>query len=169
MILQSDQLKSTLHFHFFLSLLPHAEHDAGSGAGAVHGYGVVDFVEWEGVGDEAVEGHFAGLDEVDEAGDLEVGGCAAAVGAFEDFFEVEWERVDGDFFSGAGHSDKDGAAVGMGELVGEFDDTGVAGGVDHNIRSRFSNDIADFFGEPRAFGGRVERMREAPFFGHFEL
>jgi len=89
-ILQSDQLKSTLPFHFPLSLLPHAEHDSGGGTGAVHGYGVVDFVEREGVGNEAVEGHFTGLDEVDEAGDLEVGGCAAAVGAFEDFFEMEW-------------------------------------------------------------------------------
>ena len=69
---------------------PHAEHDAGGGAGAVHGYGVVDFVERECVGNEAVEGHFSGLDELDEAGNLEIGGCAAAVGAFEDFFEVEW-------------------------------------------------------------------------------
>ena len=149
--------------------LPHAEHDAGGGAGAVHGYGVVDFVEREGVGNEAVEGHFSGLDEVDEAGNLEIGGCAAAVGAFEDFFEMERERVDGDFFSGTGHSDQDGAAIGMGEFVGEFNDAGVACGVDHDIRAGFSDDGADFFGEVGAFGGGVERVRETPFFGHFEL
>ena len=148
---------------------PHAEHDAGGGAGAVHSYGVVDFIEWEGLGDEAVEGHFSGLDEVDEAGNLEIGGCAAAVGAFEDFFEMERERVDGDFFSGAGDSDKDGAAVGMREVVGEFDDAGVAGGVDDDIRAGFSDDFADFFGETGAFGGGVERVSESPFFGHFEL
>ena len=71
-------------------LLPHAEHDAGGGAGAVHGYGVVYFAEREGVGDEAVEGHFTGFDEVDEAGNFKIWGCATAVGAFEDFFEVEW-------------------------------------------------------------------------------
>lgn len=169
MILQSDQLKSTLHFHFFLSLLPHAEHDAGSGAGAVHGYGVVDLIEREGVGNEAVEGHFAGLDEVDEAGNLEIGRRAAAVGAFEDFFEVEWQRVDGDFFSGAGHSYKDGAAIGLREVVGEFDDAGVACGVDDDIRARFFDDFADLFGEAGAFDGGVERVREAPFFCHFEL
>ena len=148
---------------------PHAEHDAGSGAGAVHGDGVVDFVQWKGVGDEAVEGHFAGLDEVDEAGNLEIGRRAAAVGAFEDFFEVKRERVDGDFFSGAGDSDKDGAAVGMGEVVGELDDAGVAGGVDDDIRAGFSDNFADFFGESRALCGGVERVRESPFFGHFEL
>jgi len=135
----------------------------------MHGDGIVDFVEREGVGNEAVEGHFSGLEEVDEAGNLEVGGCAAAVGAFEDFFEVEWERVDGDFFSGAGDSDKDGAAIRMREIVGELDDAGVAGGVDDDIRSRFSDDFADLFGEAGAFGGGVERVRETPFFGHFEL
>jgi len=135
----------------------------------VHGYGVVDLVEREGVGNEAVEGHFAGLDEVDEAGDLEVGGCAATVGAFEDFFEVERERVDGDLFSGAGDSDKDGAAIRMREIIGEFDDAGVAGGVDDDIRAGFSDDFADFFGETGAFGGGVELVRETPFFGHFEL
>ena len=79
MILQCDQLMSTLHFHFFLSLFPHAEHDAGGGAGAVHGDGIVDLLEREGVGDEAVEAHFAGLDEVNEPWDLEVRGNTAAV------------------------------------------------------------------------------------------
>ena len=148
---------------------PHAEHDAGGGAGAVHGDGVVDFVERKSVGNEAVEGHFSGLDEVDEAGDFEIGGCAAAVGAFEDFFEMERERVDGDFFSGAGHSDKDGAAVGMCEIVSKFNDAGVAGGVDDDIRAGFSDDFADFFGKTGAFGGGVERVSESPFFGHFEL
>lgn len=68
----------------------------------MHGDGVVDLVEREGVGDEAIEVHFAGLDEVDETGNLEIGGHAAAVGAFEDFFEVERERVDGDLFSSTG-------------------------------------------------------------------
>ena len=135
----------------------------------MHGNGVIDFVEREGVGDKAVEGHFVGLDEVDEARNLDVGCDAAAVGAFEDFFEMERERVDGDLFSGAGHSDKDSAAIRMSELVGELDDTGIAGGVDHNIRSRFSDDLADFFSERGAFGGGVERVRESPFFGHFEL
>lgn len=168
---QSDQLRSTLHFHFFfsLSLLPHAEHDAGGGAGAVHGDSVVDFIEREGVGDEAVEGHFASVDEVDEAGNLEIGRCAAAVGAFEDFFEMERECVDGDFFSGAGHSDKDGASIGMCEIVSEFDDAGVAGGVYDDIRAGFSNDLTNLFSEGGAFGGGVERVRETPFFGHFEL
>ena len=154
---------------FSLSLPPHAENDAGGGAGAVHGDGVVDFVEREGVGDEAVEVHFAGLDEVDEAGNLEIGGYAAAVGAFEDFFEMKWERVDGDLFSGAGHSDKDGAAIGMREIVGKLDDAGIAGSVDDDIRAGFSDDFADFFGKGWAFGGGVERVRETPFFGHFEL
>ena len=160
---------STLHFHFFLSLFPHTEHDAGGGARAMHSYGVIDFVEREGVGNEAVEGHFSGLDEVDEAGNLEIGSCAAAVGAFKDFFEMERERVDGDFFSGAGDSDKDGASVGMREIVGKLDDAGVAGGVDDDIRTGFSDDFADFFGETGAFGGGVECVRETPFFGHFEL
>jgi len=135
----------------------------------MHDDSVVDFVEWEGVGDKAVEGHFAGLDEVDEARNLDVGCDAAAVGAFEDFFEVERERVDGDLFSGAGDSDKDGAAIRMREIVGELDDAGVAGGVDDDIRSRFSDDLADFFGEAGAFGGGVERVRETPFFGHGQL
>ena len=135
----------------------------------MHGYGVVDFVEREGVGDEAVEGHFAGLDEVDKAGNLEIGGCTAAVGAFEDFFEMERERVDGDFFSGAGHSNEDCAAVGMGEIVSELDDAGIACGVDHDIGAGFSNDGADFFAKGWALGGGVERVRETPFFGHFEL
>ena len=63
------------HFRFPppFSLCPHAEHDAGGGARAVHGDGVVNFVEREGMGDKAVEGHFAGLDEVDEAGNLKIG------------------------------------------------------------------------------------------------
>ncbi len=135
----------------------------------MHGDGVVDFVEWEGVGNEAVKCHFASLDKVDEAGNLEIGRRAAAVGAFEDFFEVERERVDGDLFSGAGHSDKDGASIGMGELVGEFDHAGIASGVDDDIRSRFSDDLADFFSERGAFGGGVERVREAPFFCHGQL
>ncbi len=160
---------STLHFHFFLSLFPHTEHDAGGGAGAVHGYGVVDFVERKSVGNEAIEGHFSGLDKVDEAGNLEIWRCAAAVGAFEDFFEMERECVDRDFFSGTGHSDKDGASISMGELVGDFDDAGVACGVDDDIRAGFSDDLSDFFGEAGAFGGGVERVRETPFSGHFEL
>ena len=162
---------STLHFHFFLSLSlsPHAEHDPGGGAGAVHSDGVIDFVEREGVGDEAVECHFTSLDEVDEPGNLKVGRCAAAVGAFKDFFEMERERVDGDLFSGAGHSDKDGASIGMRELVGKLDDAGVASGVDDDIRAGFSDDFSDFFGEAGAFNGGVEHVRESPFFGHFEL
>ena len=155
--------------HSSPSLLPHAEHDAGGGAGAVHGDGFVNFVEREGVGDEAVEGHFAGSDEVDEAGNFKIGGYAAAVGAFEDFFVVERERVDGDLFSGAGDSDEDGAAVGMGEVVGELDDAGIACGVDHDISAGFSDDGADFFGKGGALGGRVDGVGEAPAGGHFEF
>ena len=66
--LHSSSCYSTLIFRFqvFFLLLPHLEHDAGGGAGAVHGDGIVDLLEREGVGDEAVETHFAGLDEVNE-------------------------------------------------------------------------------------------------------
>jgi len=148
---------------------PHAEHDSGCGAGAVHGDGFINFVEREGVGDEAIEGHFAGLDEVDEAGDFDIRRNAAAVGAFEDFFEMERERVDGDFFSGAGDSNEDGAAVGMGEVVGEFDDAGIASSVDHDIGSGFSDDGADFFGKGRALGGGVDGVGEAPAGGHLKF
>ena len=82
---------------------------------------------------------------------------------------MERERVDGDFFTGAGHSDKNGATIGMSEIVGKFDDAGIAGGIDDNIGSRFSNDLSDFFGESATFCGRVESVSEAPLFGHGEL
>ena len=164
-----ERERAALPFHSSPSLLPHAKNDAGGGSGAVHGDGFINFVEREGVGDEAVEGHFTGLDEVDEAGNLEIGGCAAAVGAFKDFFEVEREGVDEDFFSGSGNSDEDGAAVGMGEIVRELDDAGIACGVDHDIGAGFSNDGADFFGKGWALGGGVEGVGEAPAGGHFEF
>ena len=135
----------------------------------MHGDGVVDFVEREGVGDEAIEGHFAGLDEVDEAGNFKIGGYATAVGAFEDFFEVERERVDGDFFSGAGHTDEDRAPIRMRKVVGELDDAGISGGVDDDISARFSNDGANFFAKGGALGGGVEGVGEAPAGGHFEF
>lgn len=133
------------------------------------GDGFIDLVEGEFVGDEAVKGHLFGVDEVDEAGDFDIGGDAAAVGPFEDFFEVEGECVNRDFFPGAWNADEDGAAVGVGEVVGEFDDAGVAGGVDNDIGAVFSNDGTDFFGEGGAFFGGVEGVGEAPAGGHVEF
>lgn len=50
------------------------------------------------------------------------------------------------FSPARGHSDKDSAAVGMYEIVGQLDDAGVAGGVDHDICAGFSDDITDFLG-----------------------
>jgi hypothetical protein len=50
---------------------------------------LVDVFEWELVGDEPIEAHFPEVDESDKAGDFEIGGDAAAVGALEDFFEVK--------------------------------------------------------------------------------
>ena len=135
----------------------------------MHGDGIVDLLEREGVGDEAVETHFACLDEVNEPWYLEIRGNTAAVGAFEDFFEVERESVNGNLFSRARDSDKNGATIGMGEIVGKLDDAGIAGGIDDNIGSRFSNDLSDFIGEIDAFCGRVECVSEAPLFGHGEL
>ena len=91
------------------------------------------------------------------------------MGAFEDFFEVERESVNGNLFTRAGHSDKNGAPIGMSEIIGKLDDAGIAGGIDDNIGSRFSNDLSDFIGESATFCGRVERVSEAPLFGHGEL
>lgn len=155
--------------HFSSSISPHPENDAGGGAGAVGGDGFVDLAERKFVGDKAVEGHFVGADEVDEAGDLDVGRNAAAVGAGEDFFEVEGECVDGGIVACTWDADEDGAAVGVGEVVGEFDDAGVSSCIDHNVGTGCSYDRADFFGESGAFGGGVEGVGEAPAGGHVEL
>lgn len=155
--------------HFSSSISPHPEDDAGGGAGTVGGDGFVDLAEREFVGDKSIKCHSADADEVDEAGDFEIGRDAAAVGAFEDFFEMEGKGVNRGFVTGSGDADEDGAAVGMGEVVGEFDDAGVAGGIDHDIGAGFSDDGADFFGESGAFGGGVEGVGEAPAGGHLEL
>ena len=82
---------------------------------------------------------------------------------------MEWECVNGNLFSRAGHSDKNGATIGMSEIIGKLDDAGIARGIDNHIGSRFSNDLSDFFGESAAFCGRVESVSEAPLFGHGEL
>jgi hypothetical protein len=91
------------------------------------------------------------LDEIDETRNLKIGGNTAAVGAFEDFFEVERECVNGNLFSRARDSDKNGATIGMSEIIGKLDDAGIAGGIDDNISSRFSNDLSDFIGESATF------------------
>ena len=104
------------------------------------GDGFVDLRQRELVGDESVESHFVGADEVDEAGDFEIGRNAAAVGAFKDFFEMEGEGIDGSLLSGAGDSDEDGAAVGVGQVISEFDDSGISCGVDDNVGAGFSHD-----------------------------
>jgi hypothetical protein len=71
------------------SFLPHIQHDSCGSAGAEGGDRFVDLLQREGVRDEAAEAHFALVDEADEAGDFDIGRNAAAVGTFEDFFEVE--------------------------------------------------------------------------------
>jgi hypothetical protein len=64
------------------------EHPTGF-AGAEGGDGFVDLVQGKGMGDESFEAHFVLRNELDEAGDFDIGRNTAAVRAFEDFFEVE--------------------------------------------------------------------------------
>ena len=45
----------------------------------MHSDGIVDLLEREGVGDEAVEAHFTCLDEVDESGNFHIRRNTAAV------------------------------------------------------------------------------------------
>jgi len=151
------------------SLFPHLQHDSCCLAGAEGGDGFVDLVEGERVGDEPVETHFSKAHKVDEAGDFEIRRDAAAVGAFEDFFEVEGEGVDGDVVAFARDADENRAAVWVRKVVGEFDDARIAGGVDDDIGSGGAHNLANFSRKCLAFCRRVEGVGEAPLAGSGEL
>lgn len=96
------------------------------------------------MGDKSLKGHLACCNEVDKPRDFNVRRDAATMGTLQDFFEVQWECVNGGVIARAGDSYENRAAVRVCQVVSKFDDAGIACGIDDDIRSGFSNDLKDF-------------------------
>ena len=96
------------------------------------------------MGDKALKGHLACSNEFDKPGDFNIRRGAATMGALEDFFEMQWECVNGGVIARAGDSYENRAAVRLRQVVSKLDDPGIACGVDDNVRSGFSDDLKDF-------------------------
>ena len=80
--------------------------------------------------------------------------------------EVDWQRIDRDLL--VGNTDQDAGSVGVGEVIGLFDDLFDTSRFDHLVRALGANDVADRGGNILDFGG-IERVGCTACLRHVEL